>query len=66
MHDPIEGRFRVVGEAPPKEPAVKSWGGLLTFAGLFVAAVLFKVAATEEPAPPLVAPHGTPVIVPAD
>lgn len=42
MHDPIEGRFRVVGEKPPYEPIIKDWRGLWAFIGVFVVACLLN------------------------
>lgn len=38
MHDPIEGRFQVLGEKPPYEPVVKDWRGLSIFVGVTLAA----------------------------
>lgn len=42
MHDPIEGRFQVLGEKPPYEPAIKNWPGLWYFIGLTVLACLLS------------------------
>lgn len=42
MHDPIEGRFQVLGEKQPYEPAIKNWPGLWFFIGMTVLACLLS------------------------
>lgn len=40
----IDGQFTVVGEAPPREPIIKSWPGLWWFIGTPAAIMAVRYA----------------------
>lgn len=44
MNEPIEGRYRVLGDNPPYEPVIKDWRGLWLFVGLTVLAMVLNTA----------------------
>lgn len=51
MHDPIEGQFRVLGEKPQHEPAIKNEGRTLLFLAFLLAAIAFKTWQNSEARP---------------
>lgn len=47
MHDPIEGQFRVVGQAQ-RDPIIKNWRNLFIFLAVFVVAVAARTWQIES------------------